>query len=194
MFRINGKGHLMYKDKIVNVQPNMNGSVRIGQFVDSFSVPHVAIRMEGLDRPLEILCCNILTKKLEKMNASALKGAKSRDAMGDDAESLIDDSDDGDLNDFVDAVAQLAKGFEVLSPTEFPKKHDVDGIFRLTGGAFNDQNKFVAFVEEAPGFEEEKVDDDPPSPGYDATTRQIGGGVESIGGELKEMASSQRPT
>ncbi|CAN0110784.1 unnamed protein product, partial [Ectocarpus sp. 12 AP-2014] len=194
MFRINGKGHLMHKDKIVNVQPNMNGSVRIGQFVDSFSVPHVAIRMEGLDRPLEIMCGNILTNKLEKMDASALKGAKSRDAMGDDAESLIDDPDDGDLNDFVDAVAQLAKGFEVLSPTEFPKKNDVDGIFRLTGGAFNDQNKFVAFVEETPGFEEEEVDDGPPSPGYDATTRQIGGGVESIGGELKEMASPQRPT
>ncbi|CAM9111431.1 unnamed protein product [Ectocarpus sp. 4 AP-2014] len=194
IFRINGKGHLMHKDKIVNVQPNMNGSVRISQFVDSFSVPHVAIHMEGLDRPLEILCGNILTKKLEKMDASALKGAKSRDARGDDAESLIDDPDDGDLNDFVDAVAQLAKGFEVLSPTEFPKKNDVDGIFRLTGGAFNDKNKFVAFVEEAPAFEVEEVGDGPPSPRHDATTRQIGGGVESIGGELKEMASPQRPT
>ncbi|CAN0544513.1 unnamed protein product, partial [Ectocarpus sp. 12 AP-2014] len=89
----------------------MSGLVRIGQFVDSFSVPHVTIRMPGLDRPLEIMCGNLLTKKLEKMDASALKGAKSRDAMGDDTESLIDDPDDGDLNDFVDAVAQLAKGF-----------------------------------------------------------------------------------
>ncbi|CAM9982180.1 unnamed protein product [Ectocarpus fasciculatus] len=76
----------MHKDKIVEVKPNMDGSVRVGQFVDSFSVPHVVIRMEGLDKPLEILCGNILTKKLEKMDASALKGAKSRDAMGNDAE------------------------------------------------------------------------------------------------------------
>lgn len=65
----------------------------------------------------------------------------------------------------------------------------MDGIFRLTGGAFNDKNKFVAFVEEAPAFEVEEVGDGPPSPGYDATTRQIGGGVESIGGELKEVRS-----
>ncbi|CAM9441282.1 unnamed protein product [Ectocarpus fasciculatus] len=187
MFRINGKGHLMHKDKKVKVRPSISGSVRIGQFVDSFSVPHVTIRMPGLDKPLEIMCGNILTKKLEKMDASALKGAKSRDAMGDDAESLIDSPDDGDLNDFVDAVAQLAKGFKVLSPTEFPKKNDVDGIFRLTGRAFNEENQFVAFVDEGPAFEVEEVGDGPPSPGSVPS-------AEPIGGELKEMATPQRRT
>ncbi|CAB1103909.1 unnamed protein product [Ectocarpus sp. CCAP 1310/34] len=194
IFRINGKGHLMHKDKKVEVRPNMSGLVRIGQFVDSFSVPHVTIRMPGLDRPLEIMCGNILTKKLEKMDASALKGAKSRDAMGDDAESLIDDPDDGDLNDFVEAVAQLAKGFKVLSPTEFPKKNDVDGIFRLTGRAFNEENQFVAFVDEGPAFEDEEVGDGPPSPGGAPGPLQGGAGAEPIGGELKEMATPQRRT
>lgn len=68
------------------MQPNVNGSVRIGQFVDSFSVPHVVVQMAGLDRPLEVMCSNILTKKLETMDSSALKSAKTRDPMGNDAE------------------------------------------------------------------------------------------------------------
>lgn len=64
------------------MSPNMIGMVRIGQFVDSFSVPRVTVRMEGLDRPLEILCGKLLHKKLETMDASALMGAKVRDPMG----------------------------------------------------------------------------------------------------------------
>lgn len=74
-----------YVRRSVEVAPNMNGAVRIGQFVDSFSVPRVTVRMEGMDRPLEILCGKILHKKLEKMDTSALKGAKVRDSMGNEA-------------------------------------------------------------------------------------------------------------
>lgn len=62
--------------------PNVNGTVRIGQFVDSFSIPRVTVRMEGLERPLEILCGKLLHDKLEQMDASDLKDAKLRDSMG----------------------------------------------------------------------------------------------------------------
>ena len=66
--------------------PNLNGTVRISQFVDSFSVPRVTVRIEGMDRPLEILCGKILHQKLERMDAPALRLAKLRDAVGNESQ------------------------------------------------------------------------------------------------------------
>lgn len=65
----------------------------------------------------------------------------------------------------------------------------MDGIFCLTGRAFNEDNQFVAFVDEGPAFEEEEVDDGPPSPGDAPSPGQGGAGAEPIAGELKEVRS-----
>eukprot|EP00903_Cladosiphon_okamuranus_P020246 g18581.t1 len=169
MVRINGKGHLMYKDKSVQATPNMNGTVRIGQFVDSFSVPRVTVKMEGLDRPLEILCGKILHKKLDKMDASALKAAKVRDPMGNESGSLITDPDDlNNAEGFIDSVHQLVQGFETLAPTDFAKKDDVNGAFRLSGKALAAENQFVAFADESTAHEVEETHGDAPSAGSSA--------------------------
>lgn len=60
----------------------MTGVVRVMQFVDSFIVPRVMINMDGLERPLEVLCSKALHNKLRDTSGDTLRTAKLPDAMG----------------------------------------------------------------------------------------------------------------
>ncbi len=81
------------KRRVIEVQPDAAGVVRVMQFVDSFIVPRVMISMPGMDRPLEVLCSKVIQHRLKDTDGDALRDAKLPDAMGNEGARWVHATD-----------------------------------------------------------------------------------------------------